>query len=222
MIQLNARHLSQTRRRYAVVLLSCFSFLGAALAAAQISISNGRAYVAGQITIPEGISDVIHDIDNNAFTCNQVRPLKDGEIVASTNSTNQLISTSTVPLRIGTGHVQYPILAWIIIPKGGDRFLSPATLKFKIAIKAGTVLHTEGPLAFDVRTERTIKVGDSISVILISFTAGPAILSAEAGEGTTTSSVPQPWFTAFPSNLKPDDRRSTIEAWRIEKDYVRQ
>jgi len=220
MILANPRHFWQINRRYAVVALVYFCLFGAPLAVAQISISNGRASVAGQITVPEGVSDVIHDVDTKAFTCTQVRPLKDGEVIASMNSTDQLISVNTVPLRIGTEYVQYPILAWII-SKGHDLFLSPATLKFKIDIKAGTVVHTDGPLAFDVKTERSIKAGDSIAVILISFTGGPAILSAETGEGTTIGSTAQPWFTAFPGYVKPDDRSAIIQAFQIEKDYVR-
>jgi hypothetical protein len=171
-----------------------------------------QTFLAGQMSVPKGLSGLFVPIDNNTFTCTVVKPLSDGDVLASMGARGQSWS-------IETNAAGDPIFAMLKGTDGQDRALLPAVLKLKIDIKAGAVLHisTEGKLSFDVETKRAIKAGDSISVLYIN---GPSIISFEADDRTGTSSEAQPWFTAFVDDEKPASRRGDVDAWRTERNYV--
>jgi len=107
----------------------------------------------------------------------------------------------------------YPILAMVKSSDGKFRSLFPSSCKVKIDIKAGAPLHSG---RHEVETKRSIKASDSIPVLFV----GESLLSVEAADGPGKGSQAQPWFTVFEGDARPDDRRATIEAWRIEKDHV--
>lgn len=204
--------------------LLLFTF-NAAYAQPAISISKDasgktRTFLASQFTIPTGFSGLFYNVDNSIFTCTLVQPLKEGDTIATIASHDQSWSAAKTPLLIGTDRVQYPIFATMTFSNGNTRAPLPAVLKFKIDIKAGAVLHSTADAksnTFIIETKKAIKAGDSIPVLFIN---GPSILSVEATAKTKASSGSQPWFIAFVTESKPDDKRESIEAWRIEKDYV--
>jgi len=172
----------------------------------QISTSNARAFLAGQTSIDGDVAADLPTFENGILTCALVQPLKKGDVVAVMVSEDQSWSIDRTP----TG---YPIVATVKTSDGKFRSLFPAVLKAMISIRAGTVLHSGH---YDIETMRSIKDGDSIPVV---FT-GRSLLSVGAVEGTRKGGEARPWFTVFEADAKPDDRRGTIEAWRIENDYV--
>lgn len=76
---------------------------------------------------------------------------------------------------------------------------------------------------FVIKAKRSVKAGDEIPVLVVSGASGDAmsVLSVEATEGATEPSKTEPWFTAFPEATTMQDRAAAIEAWRIEKGYVK-
>lgn len=178
-----------------------------------------RTFVPGQIEISDDVASLIYDVDNNVFRCTQKVGLKSGAVLAAMGSEDQTWSVNTLPLSIGNGEVRYPAFADVRTPSRGRRVLLPASVKLHIDIKAGEVLHSNGPLAFDIKTNRSIKADQIVSVLFINGKNNkPSILSVEAAEGGDT----QPSFTAFLRDDTPDARRAAIAAWQIEQDHVHQ
>jgi hypothetical protein len=149
-------------------------------------------------------------IDNKTFTCS-LSPLKlkdwvqdkakDGkQVLAAMVSSGRAVSIDTED--------GYPIMAVIEGSDGDDRILMPAVLTFKVDLKAGAVLHSDG---YDIETKRAIKVGDSIPTLYIS---GPAIISV----GATEETVANPLVSVFHAGSK--NRSATIGVWRIGRTYV--
>jgi len=121
-----------------------------------------------------------------------------------------------LPLLIGTNNVKYPIWGLVKCSDGNFKSIFPVVLKVNVDIKAGDVIHSDG---YEIEVKRSVKAGDSISAVRVGPTS---VLSAEADEGAKKSSEAKPWFTAFKEDTTANDRSTTIEAWRIEKDHVGQ
>jgi ankyrin repeat protein len=174
-----------------------------------ISISrdaSGRTttFLAGQMSVPKGLTGMFPTIDNNTFTCTLLRPLRDGDVLAAMVSTAEARSIEKA--------AGYPVLAVITASDGGLRAFMPAVLTFKADIEAHAVLRADG---FEIETARSIKAGTPIPVLYVN---GPVILSAEVVEDRTESTrggQSTPLLSVFLSGSQ--NRAATIGAWRIEK-----
>ena len=205
------------------------------------SFEDSVVFLGGQITVgKDGIKarngtlgvmggaalGALSPVDNKAFSCTPVHPLKEGDVLAAKTSNEQSWSTDKVPLSIGTHNVTYPIMGLIARHYPGKEYMTfwafhPTVLKAKIDIKPG-VIHSGG---YAITVTRPVKSGDSIPAICDGF---GYVLSAEAAEGADKSSEAKPWFTAFKEGIEPgdkvgigpDDIAAAIEAWRIEREHV--
>jgi hypothetical protein len=79
--------------------------------------------------------------------------------------------------------------------------LLPGILRAKIDINAG---QRSVPSVINLRRAERSKLTRPFALSVVG-----ALLSIDAGAG------PKPWFTAFRDDMKPSDRASVIEAWRI-------
>jgi hypothetical protein len=174
-----------------------------------------RTFLPGQIQVSHTLASAFYVIDNNIFTCTPIEgPRTEGAVLAAVASEDQTWSISTMSLLDGTTSVQYPVYASVQTPSGERRSLLPGTLKFKVDIKPGEVLHSTGNLFFDVTTRQPIKAGSSMSVLVLNYVKSePSILSVAAADG-------QPTLSAFLRNRKPGGRGADIDAWRIVRDHV--
>jgi len=165
------------------------------------------------MSVPNGLADLFPAIDNEAFTCSLVSPVenwlrnraKPGDVSAAMVSSRGSISLDK--------EAGYPILAMFTI-KASDGSLGvlavmPGTLRFKIDVEAGSVLHSGG---FDIETEQAFKAGDSVPVLYI---AGPVIFSVRATEAKA-GSRPAPLVRVFRTGLKLKYLTDWTNAWRIE------
>ena len=170
---------------------------------------------AGQIKISGYLVDLLYVIDNEVFLCTPIEePRTLGAVLDAIGSADQTWSVRATSLSNGARTVRYPIFADVRTANGERRVLIPATLKVKIDIQAGQVLHTKDPPVFDIMATRSIKAGESFSVLFINGKNDtPSILSVETANGA-------PFFTAFLRSDNPDARRAAIEAWRIESDLA--
>ena len=192
---------------FSIVLAVC----GRIIAQPAISISSdpsgkSRAFLSGAISI----SGDIQTIETKSFTCIPVKAFKKGDKVAAMLSDDQAWSVDKMPLQVGTNKVQFPILAMV---KCSDGFhgIFPAVLKMKADVVAGETLKADG---YQIDSNRAVKAGNSISVLLI----GDSLLSAEAAEEVKNKSESKPWFTAHKDEMKPGERAALVEAWRIENE----
>ena len=154
-------------------------------------------------------------IDNERFLCTPIEePRTLGAVLDAIGSADQTWSVKATSLSNGSRAVRYPIFGDVRTASGERRVLIPATLKVKIDIQAGQILHTKDPLVFDITATRSIKAGESFSVLFINGKNDtPSILAVETANGA-------PFFTAFLRNEDPEARRAAIEAWRIESDLA--
>ena len=184
------------------------------------SSGHSRTFLASTVTVPDGVQDLLYMGDTNTFTCSLIQPIKGGDTIPAMMSEDQWWSAAKTPLLIGTNKVQiqYPVFG--MLPKCSDgigKVLLPAVMKIKSDIKAGEVIECKGTdRVFAIETARSLKAGDTISVLLMN---GPAILSVEAASGSEGSDT-KPLLTVFGSKWKPEIRRGWIEAWRTEREYV--
>jgi hypothetical protein len=192
----------------ALFLLGASSITTAQTSVPSITITNGRTFLAGEISISADISA----IDTKVFTCTPVQPFKKGDKVAAQVSEDQAWSVDKRALRVGANQVTYPILAMV---KSSDGFHSifPALLKSKIDIRASETLRLDG---YQVETKRAVKAGDTIPVLLI----GDALLSVEPADGAKDKSDTKPWFAAYKDSTKLSDRPALVEVWRVENEHV--
>jgi hypothetical protein len=168
--------------------------------------SKSRTFGAGQIRINAELADLFYVIDNDAFVCTPIEePRRQGAVLAAIGSADQTWSVNATPLANGIRTVRYPVLADVRTSNGERRVLIPATLVVKKHIKAGEVLHSKDPTAFDIETTRSMKAGESLSVLFINGKNNtPSILSVETANGS-------PSFTAFLSSESAHARRAAIE-----------
>jgi len=75
----------------------------------------------------------------------------------------------------------YPLAAMAKGADGERRLLMPATLKFKMDLKAGEVLHLDG---YDIETQQAVKAGESAQALVIN---GSVIISLT----TTRETAPE-------------------------------
>lgn len=164
------------------------------------------------------LSGDIDGVTNKAFICRLLHPLKKGDKLDSRMSfaLGQGWAFQTCPMRIGTQQVAYPISALVRCSDGKAQNLFPAVMEVKIDIKAGEVVHSEG---YQIESSRSVKAGESIPSL---FVGESSVLSIETAEGTNTTKDVRPCITAFKEDVKPNDRSTAIEAWRIEKERVGQ
>jgi len=186
---------------------------GSSIATAQtsvpsITISNGRTFLAGAISIGGDISA----IDNKVFTCTPVQLFKKGDKVAAQVSQDQVWSVDKHALPVGAIQVTYPILAMV---KSSDRFhiIFPALLKAKLDINASETLRLDG---YQIETKRAVKAGDTIPVLLIDDT----LLSVEPADAAKDKSNTKPWFAAYKDSTKLSDRPALVEVWRVNNEHV--
>ena len=170
---------------------------------------------AGKIKISGYLVDLFYVIDNDIFLCTPIEePRTLGVVLDAIGSADQTWSVRATSLSNGARMVRYPIFGDVRASNGARHVLIPATLKVKVDIQAGQVLHTKEPQVFDITATRSIKAGESFSVIFINVKNDtPSILSVETANGA-------PIFTAFSHSDNPDARRAAIEAWRIESDLA--
>jgi hypothetical protein len=176
-----------------------------------------ETFGAGKIKISGYLVDLFYVIDNDIFLCTPIEePRTLGVVLDAIGSADQTWSLRATSLSNGARTVRYPIFGDVRTANGERRVLVPATLNVKIDIPAGQVLHTKDPLVFDITATRSIKAGESLSVIFINGKNDtPSILSVETANGA-------PVFTAFLRSDNLDARRAAIEAWRIESDLAQQ
>jgi hypothetical protein len=176
-----------------------------------------ETFGAGKIKISGYLVDLFYVIDNDIFLCTPIEePRTLGVVLDAIGSADQTWSVRATSLSNGARTVRYPIFGDVRTANGERRVLVPATLNVKIDIPAGQVLHTKDPLVFDITATRSIKAGESLSVIFINGkNDNPSILSVETANGA-------PVFTAFLRSDNPGARRAAIEAWRIESDLAQQ
>jgi len=191
---------------------------------AQASGSDGRTrtFLGGQLDLDSDFQPV----DNKSFTYRPVQPLAKHDALVAMVSSDQAWSVYTAGAAqrsqdekgdstndrtsardVGAVLAKYPVVGMVKTSDGNIHWLYPAVLKAKTDIQAGKVVQGDG---YQIETERSVKAGDSISVLVV----GGVILSIE---GTAAS---KPWFTASKNGARPNDRASAIKAWRIEKAYV--
>jgi hypothetical protein len=207
-------------------------FIGFALVAAMVVALPGCAdrqiasndaggkseiFGAGKIKISGYLVDLLYVIDNDVFLCTPIEePRTLGAVLDAIGSADQTWSTRATSLSNGARTVRYPIFADVRTANGERRVLIPATLSVKIDIQAGQVLHTKDPIVFDITAMRSVKAGESFSVLFINGKNDtPSILSVEKANGA-------PFFTAFLRSDNLDARRAALEAWRIESDLAQQ
>jgi len=175
-------------------------------------------FVSGQIKISGYLVDLFYVIDNDVFVCKPLEePTTIGVVLEAIGSADQTWSVKATSLSKGDRTVRYPIFADVRTTSGERRVLIPATLNVKVDIPAGQVLHSKDAKdspAFDITATRSIKAGESFSVLLINGRNDtPSILSVETANGS-------PFFTAFLRSDNPDARRAATEAWQIETALV--
>jgi hypothetical protein len=172
-------------------------------------------FAAGKIKISGYLVDLFYVIDNDVFLCTPIEePRTLGAVLDAIGSADQTWSVSATSLSNGARTVRYPIFGDVRTANGERQVLIPATLNVKIDIQAGQVLHTRDRLVFDITATRSIKAGESFSVLFINGKNDtPSILSVETANGA-------PSFAAFSRSDNPDARRAAMEAWRIESDLA--
>jgi hypothetical protein len=172
-------------------------------------------FASGQIKISGYLVDLVYIIDNDVFLCTPLEePRTLGVVLDAIGSADQTWSVKATSLSNGARTVRYPIFGDVRASNGERQVLIPATLKVKVDIQVGQVLHTKEPQVFDITATRSIKAGESFSVIFVNVKNDtPSILSVETANGA-------PFFTAFLHGDNPDARRAAIEAWRIESDLA--
>jgi hypothetical protein len=191
-----------------------FTTAGPQSAVAQISINSdasgkSRTFMVGEITMRADLPTT----NTASFTSTPVHPLKKGDKVAAMTAQDQAWSVDRHPLQVGRVDIAYPVLATVKCSDGNFRTLYPAILKAKKDIRAGETLHADG---YSIESSHAIMAGDSIPIIVVSS----SYLSLEASEGSKVQSQAKPWLTVFKEDMKPEERSSAIEAWRIEAEHV--
>jgi len=177
--------------------------------------AKGETFASGQIKVSGYLVDLLYVVDNDTFRCTPVEaPRTLGAVLDAIGSEDQTYSVNATSLSMGARTVRYPIFADIRIANGERRVLIPATLTVKVDMQAGQVLSTKESPAFDVTATRSIKAGESLSVLFINGKHDtPSILSIETTNGA-------PSFTAFLRSDNPEGRRAALEAWRIESELA--
>jgi hypothetical protein len=137
----------------------------------------------GTIVLKKGLSS----IDGGAFTCTLLKPVVAGEEWSAFVMGSQSRSMSNVEM----GQFAYPILAMITVSGGKVFTVVPATLRAKIDINLGAVLHSKG---YAIETKHPVKAGDTIPVLVV----GDNIVSVDPLEGTNETDRSKPWFIASP------------------------
>jgi hypothetical protein len=175
----------------------------------------GATFASGKIKISGYLVDLFYVIDNDIFVCTPIEePRTLGVVLDAIGSADQTWSVKATSLSNGARTVRYPIFADVRTGNGERRVLIPATLKVKVDVQAGQLLHTNNPPVFEITATRSIKAGESLSVLFINGKKDtPTILSVESANGA-------PSLSAFLRSDTPDARHAAIEAWRIESELA--
>ena len=169
-----------------------------------------RTFVDGEI--PVSVEGELA-LKTRLFVCTPVVPLKDGQKVAAKISEDQAWSNETHDMQVGAKQIAYPILAMV---KGSDsafQVIFPAIATIKTDIKAGAVVRSDN---YQVEASRLIHAGEHISVLVV----GESVLSLEQAQGMTGENV-KPTLTCFLDASRASDRKTAIEVWRVELNYVK-
>lgn len=207
-------------RRHAVALFGLVTLVcigGLTSTSAQNSqpstmIQNGKAFVAGEITVGADIPA----IETKLFICTTVQPFKKGDKVAGffeigQAGQNKLWSLVRHSFQVGASQIAYPIMAIVPSSDGAGHSLIAATLQAKTDIAAGARLNADG---YRIETERAVATGESIPVLYVIGKGNIALLSIAA------SSDRKLIFAAFADGMDSGGRSSALETWQLENEHV--
>ena len=148
----------------------------------------------------------VSTIETKSFTWTPAQPLKKGDKLAGYGSGEQFWSINKKPIQIGPNTVDYSIMG-LVKCTDGHHVVIPGTLKAKLEIKTGETVKSDG---YEIRTKRTIKVGEQIPVLNI---ADDSMVAIEEAPGGDSKGSGQPLLIAIKSGPKSDKRAELIEAW---------
>jgi hypothetical protein len=150
-------------------------------------------------------------IDSKVFSCTPVHLGKKGDGLATMVTQSGSWSIRTETSEIKGKRVTYPFFMSAKDSKGASHGLFVATVTFKIDLKPGEVVHSEG---YRIETKRAIKSGESIPTIYF-FTP---IVSIESAPGDQ-----HPAIVISKEAAQPADLTSAEEVWRLfQKRVVRE
>jgi hypothetical protein len=212
-------HLLIPRRNVVLVIALALIGVGTVVIAQQ-----SRTFMGGEMSVH---SDV-QPFENKSFSCAPIQPLNVGDHFIAMVSGDQSWARDTASDRQGHYHVTTlpenqggkllgacPVLGMVTTSDGKPKTLYPAVLKPKADIAATNAVSSD---VYQIEAKRPVKTGDQIAVLVI----GGALLSIESDVADAKNSEAKPWFSIFKDDMKPGDRASTIEAWRIERKYIGQ
>jgi len=175
-------------------------------------VTTGKTYILGHIALARDVSTV----ENEAFISTLAQPLKANEEFAAMVSDNASWSVAKHAMSVGTKQIEFPIVAMVKTSDGRPHTCFPGSLVLKVDIKADEVVHVGD---FQIESKRSMKKGESLSVILVGLSA---MLSIDALEQNGSTTAAAPWFTAYKSDLGAGDRAAAIEAWRTINEHVKE
>lgn len=152
---------------------------------------------------------LFYKIENDVFSCDLIKPLKEGDVLGGMVSTDQFWSADTASMMVDGRAVNYPTLA--TVEEGGIGIaLLPAILKLKADVSSGQVVYSKDGLSIEAK--RAMKAGEPIAVFYLN---GPSILSVGALKGKAGQEE-QPWLIVLSKDTKPETRSAKLQAWREE------
>ncbi|OGR02558.1 MAG: hypothetical protein A2520_11080 [Deltaproteobacteria bacterium RIFOXYD12_FULL_53_23] len=198
-----------------LLLFAALVFFASGVAESQVTIlkdkGETRTFMAGQLSVARDISSV----ENKAFVCTILTPLKKDDTIAAMVSEDQAWSMHKQALDVGKQKIEFSVMASAKSKDGAFHTFFPAWMEFKINVKAGETVHTNG---FQIRTKRPIKAGDRIPVILVGLSS---MLSVESEAGSRDANMPPlPWLTVHKDDLDANARSSAIDIWRLAKEHA--
>lgn len=184
---------------------------------AQVSISTNesgksRTYLLGSISMGADLPIV----ETSMFKCTPVLPLKKGDEIAAMTSVDGAWSVTSKPLQVGSKTVEYPVMATLKCSHGVHSVFL-ALMSLKSEIKAGQKTIADG---YQIEAKRAVRVGDSISVLVIPQSPLFGIVAIEDTKESSKKGEAEPIFIAQKAEANPEDKAVLIEAWRLVREHV--
>jgi len=173
------------------------------------SAVDAQTFIAGQITLPSDLEVV----DTKSFTCTPARPLKKGDTLATRASEAESWSVASQSSKIGDKQMTYPFMGLVKGSDGGRRAFFAATLSFKIDMKAGEVVHSEG---YKIEAKRAVKAGEPIPAI---YFFSP-IFSVEPAQGAKGDAGEHPAVVISSDSATPGVLKPAEEVWQAFEKHV--
>jgi hypothetical protein len=199
---------------WSVILGGVLSFSNPAVGQA-ISISGGKTFIAGQITVPPTWNPSEQTVENEFFRFTIIGNIVKNDQMPSRMATNEMYTVKTVEVNVGERKIGLPLIGMVRVGKREDFsiFLTGKIL-IKRDIGQGVFKSNVGKRSYTITSNGSLRKGDSIPAFMI---GDFSIYSVQAASVSTKANSQQPLLMI--SRIG-ESRASALTAYKIERKYI--